>query len=197
MIGWPNESRKTWTSPLTGGAAVPATTRNGAVAGAAGTPDSVATALSVRGPSRSRGRTSTCAVNPPFASVKTGWSGVGVIPMDQVSTTGAFAGKPAPVAIVTVPAGPVVGSSRRIPMPTAATSGTVSGGPALEATERSAVRVPVAVPMNRIATTHEAPGARLLPVHGLALSRKSPTLAPLIAIAPGASCVVAILFIGT
>src|SRR5664280_136918 len=125
MIGWPNESRKTWTSPLTGGAAVPATTRNGAVAGAAGTPDSVATALSVRGPSRSRGRTSTCAVNPPFASVKTGWSGVGVIPMDQVSTTG-------PAGTVTIATGagfpanaPVVltWSIGITPTPTAATSG--------------------------------------------------------------------------
>ena len=84
-------------------------------------------------------------MNAPVAWVKTGARGVGVIPTDQVRVTGALVGKPSPVAIVTKPGGPSVGSTRRSPTPTAAMSWTTSDGPASDATESCAVRVPVAV----------------------------------------------------
>ena len=160
MIGSPAVVANTWTSPLVGGAAVDATTRNFASPGRPSGPVRRRPRRSLRSPTRSRGRTRTCVVNEPVASETTGTSGVAVIPAGHCRPRGVRREARSR------------GHDRRCPVGRSGLHLQLrdADGPDEAQHDRApaslriasvAVRLPLAVPMNSTCTSQVAPGERL------------------------------------
>ena len=132
-------------------------------------------------------------MNEPVASETTGTSGRGVIPADHSSVTGAFGGKPVPVAITTIPGGPCSGCTSRRARPTVPTRRSVTGSPASLAIRRVATRSPLARPMKVTCSSQAAPGARVVPLQGLSLTKKSSASRPPIVMSPIRAAVIPVL----